>query len=422
MRYDVIFRDITSNVRQDYAGFEEKKARQDSFYFSTACSMAHQKGQLDDLAFLQLVNQYLATMQDRNLAFRLAEGGRYRAGSRGFGVRSFQGRLYVSRTGQETRLRPGDQLITLNNMPPALCRKRFKKNILGADLEERERWNPIMKMTGRCLVKHADGTDENVTLRRYAPETKLPRLGGRLIGKNTLYLELPHFVDGAAVEKLVRAKEKSLARCRRLILDLRHNAGGTEAAFVPLLDYVFPEPALLRDLYEDEGLYTNYTENNCRRKVQMLEGYLPQTDAAGRRLVETIIRELKEKSGQGMVWEPDEELAADDTVVGGKGVFEKIVILSDTWCEYAGETFIRLCKKSPRVTVLGRPTMGNIDYCNPVSILYEGRFTFTYPMSKTKAAMEGRGLSGKGVPVDVYVPWTPAECTEDILLAKALAL
>ena len=109
-------------------------------------------------------------------------------------------------------------------------------------------------------------------------------------------------------------------------------------------------------------------------------------------------------------------------MVGGKGVFEKIVILSDTWCEYAGETFIRLCKKSPRVTVLGRPTMGNIDYCNPVSILYEGRFTFTYPMSKTKAAMEGRGLSGKGVPVDVYVPWTPAECTEDILLAKALAL
>ena len=98
------------------------------------------------------------------------------------------------------------------------------------------------------------------------------------------------------------------------------------------------------------------------------------------------------------------------------------MILSDTWCEYAGETFIRLCKKSPRVTVLGRPTMGNIDYCNPVSILYEGRFTFTYPMSKTKAAMEGRGLSGKGVPVDVYVPWTPAECTEDILLAKALAL
>lgn len=422
MRYDVIFRDITSNVQHDYAGFAEKKGRHDPFYFSTACTMAHQKGQLDDLAFLQLVSQYLAVLQDRNLSFWLADGGRYQAGSRGFDVRSFGGRLYVSRAAQETRLRPGDQLITLNGMPPALCRKRFKKNILGADLKERERWNPILKMTGRCLVKHTDGTDENVTLKRYPMPAKLPRLGGRLIGKNTLYLDLPHFADGEAVKKLIKAKEKSLARCSRLILDLRHNAGGTEAAFVPLLDYVFPEPALLRDLYEDEGLYTNYTENNCRRKAQMLENYLPKADAAGKKLVKTMIRELKEKSGQGMLWEPDEELAADGTAVGGRGAFEKIVILSDTWCEYAGETFIRLCAKSPRVTVLGRPTMGNIDYCNPVSILYDGRFTFSYPMSKTKAAMEGRGLSGQGVPVDVYVPWTPAECTEDVLLAKALSL
>lgn len=422
MRYDVIFRDITSNVLHDYAGFDEKKARFDSLYFSSACNEMHRKGQLDDLAFLRMMNQYLVTLQDRNLSFRLKDGGRYQAGNRGFDVRSFEGRLYVTRTGQETRLQPGDQLITLNGTPPALCRKRFKKNVLGADQEERELWGPVLKMTNRCLVKHRDGTDENITLRPYPLAAKLPRLSGHLIGKNTLYLDLPHFMDSETVEKLLKAKEKSLERCRLLILDLRRNVGGMEDAFLPLLNYVFPEPVLLRDIYADEGLYTNYTENNCRRKTQMLENYLPQADAGAKKLVRTMIRELKEKAGQGMVWEPDEELAADSTVVGGQGNFEKIVILSDTWCEYAGETFIRLCKKSPLVTVLGRPTMGNIDYCNPVSLLYDERFTFTYPMSKTKAAMEGRGVSGQGISADVYVPWTPAECTEDLLLAKAQTL
>lgn len=422
MQYNMIFQDIVSNVLRDYAGFDEKKARHNSFYFSTACAAAEQKGQLNDLTFLRLMNQYLVTLQDRNLQFRLSDSNTYRAGNCGFDVRSYQGRLYVTRTGKETRLHPGDQLITLNGMPPALCRKRAEKNFLNDDVEERELWGPMLKMTDQCMVKHTDGTDENIRLKRYPIPNKLPRLGGRLIGRDTLYLDLPHFADEEAFAKLLAAKEKSLGRCRRLILDLRHNVGGSENIFLPLLDYIFPEPVLLRDLYDEDGLYTNYTENNCRRKIQMLENYLPAADKAAKKLVKTMIKEFRKKSGSGMVWEPDTELAADETLVGGKCCADKIIILSDTYCEYAGETFIQLCKKSPKVTVIGRPTMGNIDYCNPVSILYDNRFTFTYPMSKTKAAAQGEGVSGKGVPVDIYIPWTAEECTQDILLEKALSL
>jgi len=179
---------------------------------------------------------------------------------------------------------------------------------------------------------------------------------------------------------------------------------------------------MVRDLYEEHGLYTKYTENNCRRKKEMFAQYLPQTDGATKALVEEMMAELDEKSGQGFVWEDDVELAEDDTMVGGHCVAEKIIILSDTYCEYAGETFIQLCKKSPRVTVIGRPTMGNVDYCNPISVLYDEKFTFTYPISKTKAATEGKGVSGKGVAVDQYIPWTPMECSRDVILERAIAL
>lgn len=422
MRYDEIFGDMVGNVMQDYAGFKEKEARHDFDTISAACRMAQENGQLNDLIFMQLMNQYLVMMQDRNLKFRLRDGEGYQASTCGFDVRSYQGRLYVSRVNEETRVRPGDQLIILDTTPPALCRKRFQDKAFGSDVEERELWGPFLKMASRCMVKHMDGTDENVTLKKYPLKTKLPRLGGRLIGKDTLYLDLPHFIDGEAVTKLLAAKEKSLGRCRRLILDLRHNAGGSEEAFFPLLDYIFPEPVLLRDIYEEKGFYTNYTEKNCNRKIRMLENYLPAAEAELKVLAESLIEEMKEKSGQGMVWEPDEELLEDETMVGGLGCFEKVIILSDTYCEYAGETFIQICKKSPRVTVVGRPTMGNIDYCNQISILYNDRFTFSYPMSKTRAAMEGKGVSGKGVPVDVYIPWTPAECTQDVLLETALQI
>ena len=107
-------------------------------------------------------------------------------------------------------------------------------------------------------------------------------------------------------------------------------------------------------------------------------------------------------------------------MVGGRGNFCKVILLTDVTCAYAGETFVSLCRKSPRTEALGRPTGGSIDYCNPVSVSFDGRFVFTYPMSKTQAAAEGRGLSGRGLAPDLYIPWSEQECTEDKLLQEAL--
>lgn len=426
LRYDEIFKDIVTTIVNDYAGYDEKKLRHDAMHFSAAFQELEGEGKLNDLVFMRMMNEYLVTLQDRNLQFRLKDSAEYQAHTNGFDVRSFGGKLYVTRVDQETRLAPGDQIAVMDATLPELFKKQMQKNCLADDVEERELWGPVLKMTNRMMIKRPDGTLKNITLKKYPLKKKLPRLGGRLIGKDTLYLDLPHFAEEEAVEKLIAAKEKSLGRCRKLILDLRHNIGGNETAFFPLLDYIFPEEVLVRDLYEEQGLYTRYTENNCRRKKEMFAQYLSQVDGEAKALVEELMAELmaelEEKIGQGSVWEEDVELAEDETVVGGRCVAEKIIILSDTYCEYAGETFIQLCKKSPRVTVIGRPTMGNVDYCNPISVLYDDKFTFTYPISKTKAAMEGEGVSGKGVAVDQYIPWTPVECTLDVILNRALAV
>ncbi len=422
MRYDEIFKDVVATIVNDYAGYDEKQVWHDPLHFSMACQEVEEKGQLNDVVFMRMMNEYLVTMQDRNLQFRLKDSAEYQAGTNGFDVRAFGGKLYVTRVDQETRLMPGDQIAVMDSMLPEVFKKQMQKNCLAADAEERELWGPILKMTNRCMVKRADGTVKNITLKKYPIKKKLPRLGGRLIGKDTLYLDLTHFADEEAVEKLIAAKEKSLGRCRKLILDLRHNVGGSETAFLPLLDYIFPEEVLVRDLYDEQGLYTKYTDNNCRRKKEMFAQYLPQVGGDAKALVEEMMAELDERSGQGLTWEDDVELAEDETVVGGRCVAEKIIVLSDTYCEYAGETFIQICKKSPRVTVIGRPTMGNVDYCNPISVLYDDKFTFTYPISKTKAAQEGNGVSGRGVAVDQYIPWTPVECTRDVILETALAL
>ncbi len=420
MDYERIFQDVVEDVISNYAGFAEKKNLHDPGFFHTALQAAIRGGQADDRFFAQLMEQYLAVLQDGNLSFGLLDSRNPAGETVGFAVRSTGGKLYVTRAEQEKRVRPGDQLVTLGQLPPAMYRSRLGRNVLGDDMEERENWGPVVKLAQTCLVRHRNGIDENLTLRSYPAKKKLPALGGRKIGTDTLYLNLPHFARREDVLGLLERKKKALGQCSLLILDLRRCAGGDEEAFVPLLDYVFPEPVLLRSLYEEPGLYTNYTETNCRRKAQMLAAWL---DTAGEAapVLQSLMRELEEKAGRGLLWEPDEDLEQDDTMVGGRGLFRKIILLTDTDCEYAGETFVSLCRKSPLAMVLGRSTRGSIDYCNPVSVRCGGRFVFTYPMSKTKAAAEGRGVSGRGILPDVYVPWSEKECTEDLLLQRALA-
>ncbi len=422
MNYDEIFQDIAYSIENDYAGYDEKKSRNEPKFFYSGLRKYEEKGEMNDVIFLRIVNQYLADLRDRNLKFRLKDSRTYHAGTPGFHVRTSHSMMYVTQVTEEKRLTPGDRVVAFDRVPPTVIRQRMQKNILYGRLEERELWDPVIKMSRNIMVQHADGTDENMRIHIYPESTRLPRLGGHLIGRNTLYLNLPHFADDEALERLLASKEKSLNSCRKLILDLRANIGGMEEVFVPLLDYIFPEPVLLRDLYDEKGMYTNYTERNCSRKKDMLQEYLETADEQSAELARDMISEMDEKSGQGMIWEDDDELLADDTVVGGKGHFEKVIILSDTYCEYAGETFIQLCRKSPKVTVVGRNTMGDIDYCNPVSVLYNNKFTFTYPMSKTRACTEKKGTSVKGVETDVTIHWTPEEISKDLILEKALEI
>lgn len=100
----------------------------------------------------------------------------------------------------------------------------------------------------------------------------------------------------------------------------------------------------------------------------------------------------------------------------------KIVVLTDTFCEDEGESFVALCKNcGSKVTVIGRPTMGTLDFFDPITVAVHEKMTLSYPIRMTHAAHEGRGISEKGLGVDEYIPWSPEEIKHDVLLARALA-
>ncbi len=89
----------------------------------------------------------------------------------------------------------------------------------------------------------------------------------------------------------------------------------------------------------------------------------------------------------------------------------------DTWCENEVEQCIRIAKQQGRVKLIGRPTMGNVDYLNPITVRYNN-YTFTYPISKTEEAKNGNGVNDNGIQPDIYVVYTVDHSIEDVLFER----
>lgn len=111
----------------------------------------------------------------------------------------------------------------------------------------------------------------------------------------------------------------------------------------------------------------------------------------------------------------EQELFADAETCITKFGPEDVVILIDTWCENEAEQFVRIAKEQGRAKLIGRPTMGDIDYLNPVKVRYEN-YEFTYPISKTDSAKNGNGVNDKGIEPNQYILFTRFEFEEDTFL------
>ncbi len=373
-RFDELFRTITEILRRDYAGAALVGDRFDPRYYNTSIGQAWRDRKLDDLLFLRYVNQMLAVTGDRRLRFSMLPTDTYKPWSCGFFTRRYGDSLYVTALRCETRLEPGDRIDAVNGASPAAHRARIQKNFFYADDPEREDWNGFLKMADTVDVTHWDGRQERLTLGRHPlhPVLNAPRVH-----------ELP---EG-------------------WILDLRNVPDVDEDRLMELLPLVCREDTPISTLLDTE-YYVNYTPLNCRLRAASLTG----TEGA-----EAYLRELEEKSGRGFLPETDD----DDTVIPGRGPARRIV-LTDTWTRDGAEILARAAKRAGAV-LMGRPTLGTADLSGEVSLALDERYILTWPTTVTGAAREGRGIMGRGVAPDIYVPWTPEECMTDRLMEAAIA-
>jgi C-terminal processing protease CtpA/Prc len=130
---------------------------------------------------------------------------------------------------------------------------------------------------------------------------------------------------------------------------------------------------------------------------------------------------LKKNVGKGFV-ELDFSELVSKVHIQGTAKPEKVIVLTDFFCGSSGDQFVEACKKSSKVTVVGRATMGITDYSNVAFKKWGNSFELLYPTSRSSRIDTGDGLTGIGVQPDIYLPWTPDHLFEDVDLKTAIAL
>ena len=418
MESNKLLNDLFLTIRNDYAGWNAKQKRHNPTPFVTMLGQAYYDRRMSSLLVLQAVSQYCAGMRDRNLKFQLVQEG-YAPFSRGFSVRRCAQGMVVDAVTQETRLHPGDRVLAINRTAPERIVKNLPNPLLAADEPEREQWNGYLKMARDITVRHPDGTEELLELARYPAEADTaPALDQP--DPETVVLDPGTLNDADALEAFVEEHRAQLDGCTRLVLDLRDSNGDDEEALLPLLPYITAKDTTAEELFGDRRIRTNYTRMNCARLIHMLTPCLVDEDPEVRQMAQQLTAYYRDQSGKGWVDEVEELPVPAETPILRRGP-EKVMVLTDTWCEQEAERFVQLAKRQGRAVLLGRPTMGTLDYTNPVMAEYD-EFRFTYPISRTAASLEGNGVAERGLQPDILVPFAPEECTADLLLQKALQL
>ena len=402
-----IFKEIVEIMREDSATCKD---------YGTGNSQEYESQISDDMDrkdFLHLVQEYLATFGvEGHLLFT-----DFSLEKIGFSVMRQDDVLYVIKANKDTGLVSEDKIVAIDGFSIKELFQREKTFFMGETAErEGKIWSSVLKFYNVLTVIHPDDSKEDISIIHNTKGTETECYSFEEYD-DTLYLRFADFADLDAINQLFSKCKYILEKCKKLIVDVRGNGGGADSAFVPLLEYCFPEGEFVTDYYKPEyPIEINYSVRNCKDRIENLKKYLvgdiPEEMTA---MLNTMIANNTENMGKGFL-DDDDEFASG--IIGKKGP-EKVLIITDESCGSSGDAFAEVMSCSPKVTLVGRPTMGITDFsnCNVVSF---DDFRFVYPTSRDKRIDYGKGLAHKGVPVDYYIPWSPEHIGKDVELDYCL--
>lgn len=345
-----------------------------------------------------------------------------KSGPKGFLLRINEQEMFVEEANQDTGLQVGDRILSLDGISLEQVALQHQNYFISLTPERRYReWADLLLMAEQVTVLR-NGQEMSITVRA-SQQAQKAQIFWKELESDILYLRLDNFMDEEAINRLYQECLQKIAETETLIIDVRYNNGGTDSLYFPLLHLGLEEGKGYDTLdLQDDGMEILYTEGNVNRRLKDFDTWLQQENISPDtvKLLEDFRNNLLQNRGKGYVRYQDDQ---DELFPGVKGGHypEQIFVLSDIYCASSGDNFVKMMKNFKKVTVIGRPTLGILDYSNCCKVDYDDYFLM-FPTSRWLAIDKGKGMTDKGVLPDIEVPWTPAHFERDVDLDKCLEL
>lgn len=343
----------------------------------------------------------------------------------GFGVRYYEGALYVTKAVSKTGLLVGDKITHLAGLSIEAFAKEHPDYFVSKTPERQGHEWVAYLAEAKVVTLERFGQVLTVTIGQVSQDDlpKYQPFAFEQLTADTLYLKLENFSDNEGIANLYDKASSALSQSKNLIIDVRVNHGGSDGLYYPLLPYLLEEGQTLSEVVgqPEYGMEILYTERNVDLRLAEFDDYLENSTILPeeKAFVEAFRMDLLAKRGKGFVRQEDLGDSGADKLVGLAGGPERVIVLSDVTCGSSGDNFVWVASLLDKVTVMGRPTMGILDYANCCSVSLD-QFRLVFPTSRYLGLDAGQGLTDRGILPDVDIPWTPKHLEQDVDLQLAL--
>ena len=204
----------------------------------------------------------------------------------------------------------------------------------------------------------------------------------------TIILTIPSFIGSSKdkIDDLLKKYQYQLSRVKNLIIDIRGNRGGDDAAFYSLMPLLYTN---------DFTVYEYYILVSERS----LERYKDQFSTEK-------IEKIKSMTGELVPYSDNKS----DISIENSGLKEtlnpiNIAIIVDRYVGSSAEQFLFYAKQSRKVKIFGENTSGTLDCSNPEMFqFFNNTITVTIPTMISARVWNRAGIENIGIQPDIYVP------------------
>lgn len=332
----------------------------------------------------------------------------------GFRVRRYGDQLIVTEAAKDHRFAPGDVITKVQNNPIPEYYKQVWRT-LRTTIQENEDWLIALQFSATVHVQR-EGGEERILLQRFSFDQPVIQMEAA-VREDVCVLRLDSLADAEKISGLLSAHAQNIRQSKGVIVDLRRctSCCGNCDALLPLLA---KDATYQSALMPPKNVYMLYSEGNKRLYRMELEALLSAAQSEQERcVIEELLEEIDGKSEWVLERTDDEE----DLEVQPLPC-KRLIVLSDRETGPDVELFIEAVRRLGRGIILGRNTMGALDYVHPQVRALDDSLTLIYSCGMREEAYHGNRINGIGLAPDVHIPWTPAFLTGDPDIESALRL